>query len=104
MSKIIRTGFIQEVADTVKVGAKETLKQVIVLHVPGYEHQGYSYPDEHWQLDIIGPAIEKHQLNLFSVGERATVEFFVGSRKWEKEEKKMYIINCKLHSITWLPK
>lgn len=103
MSKIEKTGFINQVSEIEFVGsAGTTAKQKVVLHIPGYEYQDRVIDDEYWELTLIGSKVDQLNIHARSIGEKAKCTFYVKSTKFEKEGKVMYFVNNNLNEIKWI--
>lgn len=98
------TGFITQVGDITFVGSSNTPKQLIVLHIPAYEYQGYSIPEEHWEIELFGMTVEKYNIHERAVGEKAEIKFSATSKGWFSPDKgkTFYNVTNRLKDIAWL--
>lgn len=109
MAKLELKGELMDVLSPVAVGDKGTMKQSIILMVPGY-HDGFEKKgkDEYWLIDIMGvDNIQKFNLGDTDKGKRCKVNIFVNSMLVIKNDPAnptkpatpMYIVNNNLQSI-----
>lgn len=109
MAKLELKGELMDVLSPVTVGDKGTVKQSIILLVPGY-HDGFEKKgkDEYWMIDIMGQDnITKFALSGADKGKRCKVSIFVNSMLVIKNNPAdptaastpMYIVNNNLQSI-----
>lgn len=104
MIKESQIGFIKTVGEITYVGNAQTPKQIVVLHIPGYDYQDRTIPPEDWEMTLLGAAVDRHNIHQRSVGEKAKVTMVITSKEWHNTEtgKTFYNVNCLLREIQWL--
>jgi hypothetical protein len=100
MAKIDLKGFVSAVGQIQTIGANNTKKQEVVLHVPAYRDQfdEVKGKDEHWLIELIGEEIiNKYNLNQTNVKMKCKATVFINSRMFTPEGgKTFYPVNCVL--------
>lgn len=106
MAKISLKGWLVNVGDLVEVGANRTIKQSVIIKVPGWVDQFGEKKgrDEYWEADMLNDAIDKFNIRDHQKNAKVEVELYVNSSWYENKEtgKTGCIVNVRLASIKFL--
>lgn len=100
--KLQLEGYIYSASVPQKVGAAKLDKQTIVLQIPSFEAKGKKVAEEHWEIVILGAAVEKFNIRTESIGEKAIVTFWIKSSRYLKADKSFYNTSATLSDIRWI--
>lgn len=106
MAKIQLKGFLVNIGQLEEVGANKTIKQSVILKVPGYvdsfgDKKGN---DEYWQIDMLNDAIDKFNIQERHKNAKVKADVYVNSNWWENKTtgKSGCVVNVRMAAIEFV--